>query len=85
MLRTGLRQRDLPLGGKIIKWELQGIVKPRLDRLLRNAHAVVRDADETDFPLLFCLEHRLIKTASVSRLRTDCRIVELVNVHVVCF
>ena len=72
-------------GGKIIKWELQGIVKPRLDRLLRNAHAVVRDADETDFPLLFCLEHRLIKTASVSRLRTDCRIVELVNVHVVCF
>lgn len=44
---------------------------------------MVRDGNVADLPLLFCLKRRVVQTVLAARLRTEGRIVELVNVDVV--
>ncbi len=44
---------------------------------------MVRDGNVADLPLFFCLQRRVVQTVLAARLRTEGRIVELVNVDVV--
>ena len=44
---------------------------------------MVGQPDKTDLSLFTSLEHRLIEPASVSRLWTEGRIVELINIDIV--
>ena len=50
---------------------------------MRHGKAVVRDGNVADFALFFCLQRRVIESVVSARLRTERRIVELVNVDVV--
>ena len=76
-------QLQLLLSGKIAERELQRLIKSGVNRLVRHGKAVVRDGNVADFALFFCLQRRVIESVVSARLRTERRIVELVNVDVV--
>ena len=71
--------------GEIAVRKLQRRVKSGVDRLLRHGEAVIRDADVPDLPLLFRLQSRVIESVLSVRLRTEGRIVELVEIDIVGF
>ena len=68
---------------EIAERELQHVVEAGLNRLACNGQAVIRQTDEPDFPLPFCLEHRLVKAGAVSRLRAERGIVKLIHINIV--
>ena len=71
-------------GGKIAERKLKGFIKPAFNHLHGNSQLMVRDADVANFSCRFGGQSRLIKSASIPRPGAEGRIVELVNINVVC-
>ena len=69
---------------QIAERKLQRLVQSGGDRLLCHLQTVIRDTDMTDLSLRLCLEHALIQPASVPRFWTECRLVELIDINIVC-
>ena len=70
---------------KIGERELHRFIKAGFDGFFCHSDPVVRDADMPDLSFLFCLLGCLVKPGSISWLRTEGRIVELVNINIICF
>ena len=52
---------------------------------MRYIQAMVRDADMADHAFVLRFQHSLIQSCAISRLRAECRVMELINVDIVCF
>ena len=71
--------------GKVAEGELQRFVQPAVNGLMGDFQAVVRNADVADLSLLLRFFHGFIQACAVPGLRAEGRVVELVNVDIVCF
>ena len=81
---TFFHQRNILIAREIAERELQSLIKTGFDRLIRHRKSVIRDPDMADHSFFFRFKHCLVKPASISGLRTDCWIVELIDVHIIC-
>ena len=84
LLRTAFSDKfHLLLAGKVAERELQGLVKSRVNGLVRHGKAVVRDGDVADLSLLLRLKRRIVKAVLPTRLRAERRIVELIEINII--
>ena len=68
---------------QIRKRELHRLVQAGFNCFFCNSDPVIRDADMPDLSLFLCFQGGFIKSGSISRLRAECRIVELIDVYVI--
>ena len=50
-----------------------------------NIQAVIGNTNVTDHAFFFGFQHGLVQSRAISRLRAECRVMELINVDIVCF
>ena len=73
------------LSADITERKLKCLIQAAVYGLMCNVKAVVGNSYVTDQTLCLCLKCRLIQSCSVSGHRTERRVVELVNIHIVPF
>ena len=75
---------QLVIRSQIAKRKLERFIQSAVNSLMSHLKPVIGNSDMTDLPLCLCFQHRFIQPASVFRLRTEGRVMELVKVHIVC-
>ena len=70
---------------QIAEGKLQSLIQSAFDGFMCHIQAMVRDADMADHAFVLRFQHSFIQSCAVSRLRAECRVMELVNVDIVCF